>query len=72
MQRFVVIIIIIIIIIIVVFVLGCNWPYLAVVKHVNKWIELLQSFVIIIIIIIIIINLTKLKCRIFSFIVTTF
>jgi hypothetical protein len=24
----------------VVFVLGCNWPYLAVVKHVNKWIEL--------------------------------
>jgi hypothetical protein len=25
----------------VVFVLGCNWPYLAVVKHVNKLIELL-------------------------------
>jgi hypothetical protein len=25
----------------VVFVLGCNWQYLAVVKHVNKWIELL-------------------------------
>jgi hypothetical protein len=23
-----------------VFVLGCNWPYLAVVKHVNKLIEL--------------------------------
>jgi hypothetical protein len=25
----------------VVFVLGCNWPYLAVVKHVNKLIELI-------------------------------
>jgi hypothetical protein len=24
----------------VVFVLGCNWPYLAVVKHANKWTEL--------------------------------
>jgi hypothetical protein len=34
-------IIIIIIIITVGFVLDCNWPYLAVVKHVNKLIELL-------------------------------
>jgi hypothetical protein len=37
----IIIIIITIIIIIIVFVLGCNWPYLAVVKHVNKLIELL-------------------------------
>jgi hypothetical protein len=30
------IIIIIIVVVVVVLVLGCNWPYLAVVKHVNK------------------------------------
>jgi hypothetical protein len=29
-----------IIIIIIILVLGCNWPYLAIFKHVNKWIEL--------------------------------
>jgi hypothetical protein len=45
----------------VVLVLGYNWPFLTVVKHVNKWIELLllwkelNSILIVIIIVIIII-----------------
>jgi hypothetical protein len=44
MELVIIIIIIIILICTVVFVLGCNWSYMAVVKHVNKLILLLLLY----------------------------